>query len=330
MSVTLTLAAAVALAQAAVPAPASGENWFRLGKSLYEQDKGAECAEAFRKFVALRPEVSAGHAMLGLCLFQAKAFAPALASLVEARRIGLPPTEQLSDVASYHAALLFTKAENFERALQVLQTFASRKEIDPKLIEAAGIAALRRPILPQELPSGDRELVYRVGRAVMVAGDRRAAEATALFRDIVRDFPSTPNLRYTYGSLLLGGTPDEALQMFESELTLQPNHVPSLVLLAMENVTRSNFASAKAWAERAVQAAPKHFTTHVALGRALIGLGDIAGGTRELELAARLEPGSPQVRIALASAYQKAGNTRQAAAQRAEFQRLKKQLEAER
>ena len=307
--------------------PAWGEGWYFLGSILYEQDKGVECVDSFRRFTELQPNVSAGHAFLGLCLFQTKAYAPSLAALLRARQIGLPQGEQLTDVASYHAALLFTKDENYERALQVLQTFSARKEIDPKLIEAAGIAALRRPLFPQESPLDDRELVYRVGRAVMIAGDRRAAEAADLFREIVRDYPSTPNLHYTYGTLLLGGTPDEALRMFAAELTVQPNHVPSLVMLAVENVTRGDFAAAKPYGEQAVQAAPNNFTTHVALGRALLGLDDIPGAIRELELAAKLEPTSPQVRIALAAAHQKAGNTKEAARQRAEFQRIRKQLE---
>lgn len=309
--------------------PAWGEGWFFLGSILYEQDKGAECVAAFQRFTVLQPNVSAGHAFLGLCSFQTKAYAPALAHLLKARQIGLPQGEQLTDVASYHAALLFTKEENYERALQVLQTFSARKEIDPKLIEAAGIAALRRPILPQELPLDDRELVYRAGRAVMIAGDRRAAEAADLFRDLVRDYPATPNLHYTYATLLLGGTPDEALRMFARELEVQPNHVPSLVMLAVENVTRGDFAAAKPFAEQAVRMSPRNFATHVALGRALLGLDEITRAIAELEIAGKLEPTSPQVRIALASAYQKAGNAAEAARQRAEFQRLKKALEAQ-
>lgn len=307
--------------------PAWGEGWYFLGSILYEQDKGAECAAAFQRFTRLQPKVSAGFAFQGLCLFQARSYGPSLSALLRARQIGLPQGEQLTDVASYHAAMLYTKEENFERALQILQTFSARKQIDPKLVEAAGIAALRRPVFPQESPLEDRELVYRVGRAVMIAGDRRAAEAAELFREIVRDYPKTPNLHYTYGTLLLGGTPDEALKMFAAELEVQPGHVPSLVMLAVENVTRGNFAAAKPYGELAVKAAPNNFTTHVALGRALLGLDEIAPAIAELEQAARLEPTSPQVRIALASAYQKAGRVREAAQQRAEFQRLKSALE---
>ena len=61
-------------------------------------------------------------------------------------------------------------------------------------------------------------------------------------------------------------------------------------------------------------------------GTALRGF-DLTAGLRELETAMQLEPGSPQVRIALASAYAKAGRREEAAKQRAEFLRLRKSIE---
>lgn len=303
------------------------EGWFLLGSIQYDLDHGPECAVAFRKFTVLQPKVSAGHAFLGLCLFQVKEYAASLQSLLQARRLGMPKGQQLTDVASYHAALLYIKEDNFERALQILHTFLSKGEMAPKVIEAAGIAALRRPILPQELPVDDRELVYRIGRATMTALDRRASEAAMLFQDIVRDFPNTPNVHYVYATFLIGGDADQALVELKKELELQPKHLPSLVLLALEYLKRGDPGSAKPFAMQAVISAPKNFTAHVVMGRAMLGLDDVAGAVKELELAVKLEPTSPQTRIALASAYQRAGNPQEAAKHRAEFQRLKKLLE---
>lgn len=321
---------AVALYQRALRLnPKWDEGWYFLGSLFYDQDRATDCAAAFTRFTELKPSVSAGHAFLGLCRFQLKQYGPALESLEQARKAGLPHGEQLTDVASYHAAILHTKLENFERALQILHFFSARAQIDPKLIEAAGIAALRRAILPQELAFEDRELIYRVGRAVMNAGDRRASEANEQFQEILEDHPAVPNLHYAYASFLIGGDADRAIAELRSELDVQPGHLPSLVLLGLEYLKRGDPGSAKALGEQAVRAAPRNFTSHVVLGRALIGLEDLRGGIRELELAVALEPTSPQTRIALASAYQKAGNTSAAAQQRAEFQRLKKEFEAE-
>jgi len=186
---------------------------------------------------------------------------------------------------------------------------------------------LRRPILPSEAPLEDRELIFRVGRAMMTAGDRRAAEADQQFAEILRDFPTTANLHYAYGTFLLGSDADRGLTELKKELAVQPDHLPSLVLTGLEYLKRGDPAAAKLYGERAVKTAPGNFTAHVLLGRALADAGDTAGGIAELEAAVKLEPTSPQTRIALASAYQKAGKPAAAARHRAEFLRLKKLLE---
>jgi tetratricopeptide (TPR) repeat protein len=308
--------------------PAWAEGWFFLGSIYYERDQAAPCVAAFRNFVRLQPKTSAGFAFLGLCLYQLKDYGNSLQSLLRAQELGVPNGEQLTNVASYHAALLFTKAENFEKALRILQIFSRDKgDFDPKIIEAAGNAALRRPLLPEELKDEDRELVYRVGRAVMTAADRRSAEAARLLAEVVADYPQAPNVHYVYGSLLLGGDSAQGIAMLQKELELQPGHLPSLVLLALEYLTRGEPALARQHADRAARLAPGNFAAHTALGRALTDLGEIPAAITELELARKLEPTSPQVRIALASAYQKAGRPQDASRERAEFLRLKKLLE---
>jgi tetratricopeptide (TPR) repeat protein len=309
--------------------PAWAEGWFFLGSIHYDRDQAAPCVQAFSRFTRLQPKTSAGFAFLGLCLYQLKDYGSSLQALLRAQQLGLPAGEQLTNVASYHAALLFTKAENFEKALQILQLFSrDQGDFNPKIIEAAGNAALRRPILPDEMKDDDRELVYRVGRAVMTAADRRTAEAARMLAEAVADFPRALNLHYVYGSLLLGGDSGQGLEEIKRELELQPTHLPSLVLLALEYLKRGEPAEARRSAAEAVRLAPANFAAHTALGRALTDLGEVAGAVTELEAAKKLEPTSPQVRIALASAYQKAGRPQDAARERAEFLRLKKLLEA--
>jgi tetratricopeptide (TPR) repeat protein len=314
--------------QALKLSPKWAEGWYFLGTIYYEKDQPRECVHAMGQFTRLAPNVSSGYAILGLCLYQAKDYAGALTALNRAERIGLPRGEPLTEVASYHAALLYTRDENFERALQILNFFSDRPQLDPKIIEAAGIAALRKPIFPQDLPVEDRALVFRTGRAVLTAGARHIPEAVAQFADIVADYPTAPNLHFVYGSLLVNTDPDRGVEELRKELALQPKHLPTLVLLGLEYIRRGEWDQAAALGEQAVAAAPTNFTGHVVYGRALAEGGkDLSRGIYELELASRLEPTSPQVRIALASAYAKAGRREEAAAQRAEFQRLKKQLE---
>lgn len=314
--------------QALKLSPKWSEGWYFLGTIHYEKDQPKDCVRAMGEFVKLSPQVSTGYAILGLCLYQAEDYAGALTALIRAERIGLPRGETVTDVASYHAAILYARDENFEKALQILNFFSDRNPLDPKIIEAAGIAALRKPIFPKDLPLEDRALVYRTGRAVLTAGNRHIPEAAAQLAEIVADYPTTPNVHFVYGSLLISGDPDQGIKVLRKELELQPNHLPTLVLLGVEYLRRGEPAGAIPYGEQAVAAAPTNFTGHVVLGRALAESGkDLLQGIHELELASKLEPTSPQVRIALASAYAKAGRREDAATQRAEFQRLKKLLE---
>jgi predicted Zn-dependent protease len=307
--------------------PDWAEGWFFLGSILYETEKPLECSEAFGQFTRLQPKVSAGFAFLGLCLYQLNSYSSSLRALNQAERLGLPQGEQLTDVASYHASLLYIKDQNFERALQILNFFSRRETIDPKIIEAAGIAALRKAIFPAELATDDRELVYRVGRAVLTAGARRAREAGEMLEAAIQDYPAAPNLHFVYGSLLIGGDANRAIAEFQREIELQPKHLPSRVVLALEYLKRGEAEPARKYASEAVEIAPDNFAARVAYGRALVELEELEKGIAELELAVKLEPTSPQVRISLAAAYQKAGRAGEAARERAEFLRLKKILE---
>lgn len=308
--------------------PKWSEGWYFLGTIHYEKDRPRDCVKAMGEFVRLEPKVSSGYALLGLCLYQAQDYAGALTALIRAERLGLPRGEPLTDAASYHAAILYTRDENFERALQILNFFSNRDPLDPKIIEATGIAALRRPIFPKDLALEDRPLVYRTGRAVLTAGNRHVPEAAAQFAEIVADYPAAPNLHFVYGSLLINADPDKGIEVLNQELKLQPKHLPTLVLLGLEYLKRGEPEKAIAIGDDAVAAAPTNFTGHVVYGRALVESGkDLNEGIRQLEMASKLEPTSPQVRIALASAYAKAGRREDASAQRAEFQRLKKLLE---
>ena len=50
--------------------------------------------------------------------------------------------------------------------MQVLEKVVKDGGAGPSVIEAAGLAGLRRPIFPEDLPPGDKDLVERAGRAV--------------------------------------------------------------------------------------------------------------------------------------------------------------------
>lgn len=305
--------------------PAEGENWWYLATLQYDTDRYPEARDAFRKLVALVPDNGAAWALLGLCEFQTKEYAAAGTHLETGLRIGLGNQPQLAEVAHYHYALLLNKYGEFEKASAELFEFAKAGKEDAAMVVATGLAALRKPVLPSELPAAERELVQQAGRAVYDVAARKAAAAQQEMEALVARYPALPNIHYIYGSYLMFSDADKGLQELRRELEISPRHVPARVGIIVEYLKRGEAAAALPFAKAAVELDPRNFVTHTLYGRALAESGDLAPGITELELAAKLAPDSPQTRVALATAYSKAGRKDDAARERAVFLKLKAQ-----
>jgi predicted Zn-dependent protease len=198
------------------------------------------------------------------------------------------------------------------------------------VVTLAGIAGLRKAILPSELDLDDREVVARMGRALVTAAERHAPEAQRQMEEIAEDFPKVGSVHYVLGAYMVEmGDPDGGLKVLEKELELDPQHLPALVTVAMEYLKRNEPRKARPYAERAAKLAPGNFAARTAHGRTLLELEQAAAGLKELEAAAKLAPDSPQVHFALASAYSKLGRKEDAARARAEFTRLKKIIDSQ-
>jgi predicted Zn-dependent protease len=140
----------------------------------------------------------------------------------------------------------------------------------------------------------------------------------------VRRYPETPNVHYLYGVYLLRDHPEHALDEFNEELRVSPNHSRAMLQIAQEALKRGELQVARRWAAQAVQIAPQNFVGRRVLGQIKLDLNDVGGAITELETAAKLEPASPSVRYALARAYQRAGRAADAKRERAAFLRLER------
>jgi Flp pilus assembly protein TadD len=81
-------------------------------------------------------------------------------------------------------------------------------------------------------------------------------------------------------------------------------------------------ATAVTWAQKALIIAPDSVDAHYLLGRASLETGDLDAAIRELELAAKLSPASPEIHFNLAKAYAKAKMPEKAQHERDLFQEL--------
>ena len=308
--------------------PAYAEGWWYLGTLFYEADQYADGRAAFRHVTGLKPEMALAWAMLGLCEFETKDFDSALAHLEKADQLKIPSEQGFYDVSKYHFALLLIRSGRFELAAKIIGDFARQGKDGPQFVESMGLAALRKPLLPNELPALEREMVLDVGKALCDASARRAAEAERDRLELLRKYPNTREIHYLSGTMLLASDSDKALEEWNAELAISPEHPQALVSIAAEYLKRGDYATALPYAKKAVEANPRYFAAHAILGQVLTeGDLDVARGIRELEAAVRLAPWQPQVHFALGTAYAKAGRKEDAAKEREEFLRLRGQNE---
>jgi tetratricopeptide (TPR) repeat protein len=239
---------------------------------------------------------------------------------VERLKFEEPPA--LAQAARLHLALVLTKTGSFEKAISVLTELTRSDRKTPEVIAAAGIAGLRRPWLPFEVPEGDRELVFKLGDAMASAMEFDFTASIQKFEAVAQQFPSEPNVHFRFGAFLNTQDSDRGIEEIKKALELAPNHVPALIGLAAIYLKREDKQAALEFAERAVKASSGDFSTHVILGRALLAREDPGRAAAELETAVKLAPGSPEARFSLASAYSRLGRKEDAARELAEFKRL--------
>lgn len=316
---------AIALYQEAVRIrPSWVEGYWHVGTGLYELDRYAEARDAFGRVVRLQPKHAAAHGFKGLCEYQLKNYETALTDLLRAADLGVAGPPDLVASITYHTAITMTRLERYEFALSTLQSFAKEGTDSPRVIEAFGMALLRIPMTPSELPPHRREIVMLAGRGAYYRAARRPAAAKPAFELLVQRYPDAPNVYYAYGVYLLDEDPARAIDAFKQELKTSPGHVPSLLQIAFEYLRQSDWEAAKTWAQRVVEIEPGDFAARRAIGQALLEMGDVAGSIEHLERGVKLAPDSPSMRFMLSRAYQRAGRKADAERERTEFLRLER------
>jgi tetratricopeptide (TPR) repeat protein len=293
-----------------------------LGSIAYDLDRYADCAVAFQTLSKLKPDGAPGWTMSGLCEYKLRNFGPALDSLTHVEQLGFNENAELARAARLHYALVLSKTGTFEKAIATLTELTRVDKKTPETIVAAGIAGLRRPWLPAEVPESERELVYRLGDAMASAMELDYAAANRKFEELLQAYPSEPTVHFRYGALLHIQDADRGIEEIRKAVELAPDHVPALVSLSVILLKQEDAKGALEYAERAVKASPNDFSTHLVLGRALLATEEPARAAVELEKAVKLAPGFPEAHFSLATAYNRLGRKEDAAREQAEFKRL--------
>lgn len=289
---------------------------------LYELDRYAEARNAFAEVLGREPAHAGALGMKGLCEFELRQYEAAIGDLLQARQMGVARSTGIATVVRYHAAILLTRAGEFEVANQMLTEFVADGMDTPAVIEAFGLNLLRMAMLPSELPAAGRDKVLLAGRAGYDMAARRVDSARTALEELVARYPTIPHAHYALGVFFLTEDAERALGEFRRELEISPSHVPARLQTAFEYLKRGEAERARPLAIEAAKLAPHHFATALALGQVLLEMNDIPRAITEFEKAATLAPGSPQAHFMLGRAYMRAGREGDAARARAEFIRL--------
>jgi tetratricopeptide (TPR) repeat protein len=300
------------------------EGLWEAGSIEYDQNQYKECSADFRRLAALDPDKSPGWTMAGLCEYHLADYDAALKSLLQAQQLKFQGPAELARAARLHLSLVLIKLGRFETAIGKLLELTRDTKKTPEIVVASGIAGLREPWIPPEVPESERDKVFKLGDAMAAVMEQDSKEAVEKFALVVRDYPNDPNVHFRYGAFLMQQDPERGIQEIGKTLDLAPEHIPALVSLANIYLKRDQAPAARPYAEKAVKLAPDDFATHVTLGRVMREADDDAGALREFETAVRLAPASPESHYDLASVYAKLGRTKDAAREREEFRRLRK------
>lgn len=317
--------AAQLYAQAVKLKPDWPQGWWALGMINYEADHYPECRDALTRMVELDASAAAGWALLGLCEFRTQQYDASLQHLKKAHML-VPEGKgggEVLDLTDYHLAMLLTRQGAFEVAQEILLRLARRVKNNPDMKFAAGLACLRMPLLPSEVPAARRDVVTMTGEAFWAMASQLPSEAEASLKTLVAKYPKVPNLHYFYGTYLAVHHPEQCASEFLKELRITPDSVPARVELVLRYILDGKNQMALKLAREAVALSPDSVGAQLALAKALRANGKEDMALPALLEAKRLDPISPQIRLYLANTYRSQHRREDMQREMAEYNRLK-------
>jgi tetratricopeptide (TPR) repeat protein len=299
--------------------------WWALGMLDYQHDRYPQCRDELHRMVALDASAAPGWALLGLCEFRTKQYDLALEHLKKAHMLvpGKQPSIPLLDMANYHLAMLLTRNGDFELAQAILMEVEIRVPNNPDMMFASGVASLRMPILPAEVPAAQHNVVTMAGKAFWDLVSRPPEEAEVDFKSLLAAYPSFPNIHYFYAEFLGARHPELSAAEFQAELRVNPESVPARVQLALRYIVEGNAAEALKYAKEAVALSPDSVGSQLALGEALRAGGDDEHALAAYLAAERLDPADFKIRLYLANDYRALGRQDDMRREQSEYARLK-------
>ncbi len=307
--------------------PDWAEAWFYRGASQFGLAQYPEAVASFREATRFAPGQGSGWGFLGLAEFKAGQYDQSLLDIGKGEAIGLGPNHEFESAVRQAAAYSLIRKSHFDDALGQLHGVAQFGDNSPGVITAAGLCALARPKLAQDLSPPELQLVTMAGQAQWAATSNHPEEAQAGFRRLIQQYPNEPGVHYAYGLYLMESDQQAALAQFRLETAAHPEMWAAwLVSASLETKAGAPQAALVDVAKARALVPPDYgWLCNAESGKAHLTQGDNSKAVQEFRSALAQHPDYPQLHYYLAQAYLHTGNKAQAQAENREFVRLKAQ-----
>lgn len=283
-----------------------------------------------KAWLATAPESGTGWALLGLSEFATKDYDNALIHLDRGSQLGLSASSESLALGKYTFGILLTHAGRFDQAANILSSATDASgPMAQKVNFALGLVLLRRAEFPDAVSPSDKALVTDAGTIESLLLQSQYDKAFPQLKLLIQQHPNTPFIHYAYGTALIALSQfDQANEQMLAELQISPKSELPCVRLASIALRQHDSAATVAWAQKALLIDPNSVDAHYLLGRGSLESGDPTSAIRELEIAAKLSPASPEIHFNLARAYARAKMPGKAQQERDVFNELKKSEES--
>jgi tetratricopeptide (TPR) repeat protein len=175
-------------------------------------------------------------------------------------------------------------------------------------------AALQQQVAAGTSPASLAAAYGEMGRLFMAT--EFLDQAGRCFTDAQALEPTAMAWTYYLGHVArLQNNPSRAAAQFDRALTMQPDHVPSLIWRAEMDLVEGQPESARPLLEKALALQPREAAALYRLGRAKLAANDYGGAVRDLEAALALRPDASAIHYPLALAFRGLGEPKRADAQ---------------
>lgn len=291
------------------------EGWWYLGNMLFVAGRYPAAEAALQHFTDARPDLAEAWAMRGMAAVQAQSYEQAAEYIHRSLSLSFTTIPALQPVALTNYAFLLSRIGRYDDGLRALRSFVHGTP-DAELLNALGIAALHRRLMPADIAPSDRPLMEAAGgvELQLMTGDPGAAKSAA---DLTEQYPSALGVHYLAGMVYFASDVNRAQAEFAREFQLNPHDVAAESMLAYTKFALHQVSpDALKMAADAVASDPGNASYQYVFGVMSDSTGDVPGAVSALEKANQLMPNEVEYHVALATVYGKAGQFDKALSER--------------